>query len=255
VAAVVLALASTPAAIATTATPQNGVVLWNHLGSLRQIGNSVMGPDLSVSDPALVAFPPGVVSGGIATMEGETGGGGYLWVSPTDFFGSDLTQGTVEVWLQKRIERFVPYETPLVGIFGPQPYDFQGGESSFEPIHAFWSDGLTGGGGLEFGIWDGAQQLHAANDLGWDAVPVGTWVHVAFVWDLDGIGGTADRMRIYRDGVVVASNADQIASIETSSAPVKLLGHHAYSRFGQPTLYMDELRVWTEARVWFPRAH
>lgn len=228
-----------------------GLVLWNHLGNADQIADSVVGAGFSVT-PGVVRVD-GYRGKATATTGGETGGGGYLWMPPDEFFAADPSSGTVEMWLQKHIQRFDPYTTPLIGIFGPQPYDFQGGESSYEPIHAFWSDGLTGKGGLEFGIWATDGNLYAVNDLGWDAVPVGKWVHVAFVWDLEGIGGTQDTLRIYRNGALVASSAASIPGIQDSDARVKLLGHHAYHRFGQPTLSMDEIRVWDHARTWFPQ--
>lgn len=243
-----------PASSAVEGSSGPGIVVWNHLGSPRQVANSVMGADFQATEG--VVYVRGVVDGGIATTGGEVGGGGYLTMAPSDFIGPDPTQGTVEVWLQKRIQRFLPFETPLVGIFGWQPYDSGPwfGSGSYLGIKAFWSDGFTGEGGMQFDILDGALTTHHANDLGWDQVPVGRWTHVAFVWDLSGIDGTGDRMRIYRDGQLVAANDDEFTGVHEMDAPVKVLGHHAYSRFGEPTVYMDEIRVWSYARTSFPWA-
>jgi hypothetical protein len=77
------------------------------------------------------------------------------------------------------------------------------------------------------------------------------WRHVAFVWDLAGIAGTADKMRIYRDGELVASNTDNIADIMVDDGVVKLLGHHEYYRYNQPTAYMDNIKVWDYAKTDF----
>jgi hypothetical protein len=135
-----------------------------------------------------------------------------------------------------------------LGIFGVQPYD---GDASYNSILAYWSDGFTGYGGLQFEIRDTAGIIHPANDLGWDAVTVGAWVHMAFVWDLSGIEGSSDRLRIYRDGQLVAKNSTAFSGVFNSNKTVKILGHHAYSRFSQPTAYLDNLVVYDYAKTDF----
>ncbi|MCX8108910.1 MAG: LamG domain-containing protein, partial [Verrucomicrobiae bacterium] len=187
--------------------PLYEVVLWNKMGNLAQVTNSEVGPGFAFRPG--VSFVTGRYGGALATQGGETGGGGYLTMSPQNFFGADNRQGTVEVWIKKRIPRAIPYETPLVAIFGIQNYDLiTPGDSGYESIFAYWSDGFTGSGGMEFTIKDSNNVDHRANDLSWDNVPVNQWVHMAFVWDLNGIEGSPDRMRIYRDGVLVAANRD-----------------------------------------------
>jgi hypothetical protein len=58
-------------------------------------------------------------------------------------------------------------------------------------------------------------------------------------------------MRIYRDGELVASNTDTIADIMVDDGVVKLLGHHEYYRYNQPTAYMDNIKVWDYAKTDF----
>ena len=250
-AVVVGALALGTGGVALSA--ENSVVLWNKLGSAVEVTNSETGANFGTR-PGVV-FVDGLYGGAVATTGGENGGGGYLTMDPDDFFGADRTRGTVEAWIQKRMQEFIPFQTPLLGIFGIQPYD-GGGDNSFRSISAYWSDAFTGGGGLQFDIHDvtlqnGRAVIHSANDLGWDDVPIHTWVHVAFVWDLEGINGGDDTMRIYRDGEIVATNTDDIAGIYPGTQLVKILGHHAYSRFGEPTAYMDNLIVWNHAKTDF----
>ncbi|HUV90747.1 MAG TPA: LamG-like jellyroll fold domain-containing protein [Anaerolineae bacterium] len=250
---IVVALASALllAMISTTGAQgpvPGGLVLWNRLGSEEEVLHSAFGPGFGTREGVL--YVDGEYGGALATTGGENGGGGYLTMSPDDFFPADKTQGTVEAWFQKRTDVFIPFESPLVGVFGWQPYgDFP--TRSYQAIIAYWTDGFTGWGGLEFTITESDQVWHRANDLGWDDVPVGQWVHVAFVWDLAGIDGTQDRMRIYRDGVLVGTNSDPIPGIREDTAEVRILGHHAYSRFGQPTLYLDNLKVWDYAKTDF----
>ena len=91
-------------------------------------------------------------------------------------------------------------------------------------------------------------------DTGWNdpsVVPMYEWQHVAFVWDLEGISGSADRMRIYRDGILIGSNTDPIADIMFDNGVVKLLGHHEYRRYNQPTTSMDNIKVWDYAKTDF----
>jgi YVTN family beta-propeller protein len=222
------------------------LVLWNKLGSEDEVLHSAYGPGFGTRPGVL--FVPGRFGGALATEGGENGDGGYLTMSPDLFYPADRTRGTVEGWIQKRIQRFIAYQTPLVGIFGAQPYDDL---SSNLTIIAYWSDGVTGGGGLHFQVRDKDNVIRPANDVAWDQVPMYQWVHVAFVWDVGGIGGTQDRLRIYRDGVLVAANQDDFATVRQDSRIVKILGHHAYSRFGQPTAYLDNLKVWNYAKTDF----
>ena len=219
-------------------------VLWNRLGSQEEVQNSEVGANFQAR--AGVTFVDGVFGGALATEGGEVGGGGYLTMSPDQFFPAEQTQGTVEVWMEKRIKRFTPFGSPLLGIFGIQPY---GG--GYDSITAFWSDGFTGFGGIQFQIVDGSGAAHIANDLGWNDIPVGEWVHLGFAWDLNGIDGTEDKLRVYRDGVLVGKNTDAISGIKSSTQEVRVLGHHAYSRFGQSTAYLDNLKVWDFAKIDF----
>jgi len=174
------------------------------------------------------------------------GDNSYLYMSQVDFYGADNTQGTVEIFLKKRMQRAIPFETPLPAIFGVIPYS--SGPMGFgRALEAYWSDGYTGNGGLQFGVNDSNGIAHFCNDLGWDDVPMNRFVHVAFVWDLNGIDGSADKLRIYREGKVVCSNADAFDALKPDDAPVPVLGNHAYSRLTHPALIADEIYVWDQA--------
>ena len=238
--AMILAPATALAMTVATASPAQqqtkvveGLLVWNHLGTPTQLDNSEAGE--SVVPVKEVRHPAGVRGRGATSI----GDASFLRVSQRGFFGADRTQGTVEIYLQKRMPVSVPFETPLPGVFGIRPYGGQWG-----PIDAYWSDGYTGHGGLQFEIRDAEGVTHAANDLGWDQVPVRTWVHVMFVWDLHGILGSHDSLRIFRDGKLVATNTDHITSIDVAKKPVEILANHAYGRLGKPALIGDELVVW-----------
>ncbi len=161
--AMILAPATALAMTVATASPAQqqtkvveGLLVWNHLGSAQQLDNSEAGE--SVAPVGGVVHPSGV-RGRAATSVGNKS---FLKVSQRGFFGADRTQGAVEIYLQKRMPVSVPFETPLPAVFGVRPYHGQWG-----PIDAYWSDGYTGHGGLQFEILDAEGVIHAANDLGW----------------------------------------------------------------------------------------
>lgn len=232
----------------------HGVVLANHLNSTWSLEHSRIGADFDVLGTPV--FRPGVARRSMGTIDDET----VLLMPFDDFFGKDPTQGTVSVWLKKRMVASVPYETPLNGVFGMQPYEFQDQWCAENPlknpeprsdsctnyaINGQWGDGVSGAAGLYFEIVDGDGVYHTIVDSAFNtaAVPVGRWVHVKFVWDLDGICGGHDVMRIIRDGTVVASSTDTIEDILDLPTPVAFGGSHATSRFDGPSLLFDELMV------------
>jgi hypothetical protein len=172
-------------------------------------------------------------------------------MSEDDFFGLDRRRGAVEFWVAKSIVALAPYSTPKAGLVGYHPYSSCSGNT----IGVSWEDGGDNPAwvGLCFGITAGAT-THLVADPAFNtaAVPVNTWIHLGFVWDLDGIGGTTDQMRIYRDGSVVAANQDSFnGGVDISTCPVHVLGHHAFSRLGASLLQMDNLKVWTFAKTDF----
>ena len=78
-------------------------------------------------------------------------------------------------------------------------------------------------------------------------MPLRTWVHVMFVWDIDGIGTSCDTLRIYRNGAVVARYSEPIGSILDLPTPVAFAGSHATYRQTGPSLLYDELMVFGAA--------
>lgn len=158
----------------------------------------------------------------------------------------------------KKMDKFIPYVDGLIGIFGSQPYDDQGGEKSYSSIAEFWSDGVTtyfsqdsSQNGIEFVIFDSNNKFHAACIQHWEKIHVDEWVHLAFVWDLSGINGSIDKLRIYKDGILAGRNSDNFSGIWPSGAPVKILGNHAYSRVGHPMAHLDNIVVYDYAKTDF----
>lgn len=78
---------------------------------------------------------------------------------------------------------------------------------------------------------------------------VGTVNHRAGVRVSGGIRATSDRLRISRDGMLVATNLDAVASIRAAGGPVKILANHADDRPGKPALVGDEPLVWARPKT------
>ncbi len=234
------------------------VVLANHLNSVGSIEHSWKGADFDLIGTPV--FRRGVVGRSMGTIDDET----VLLMPSKDFFGKDPTQGTVSVWLKKRMVASIPYETPFNGVFGTQPYDTQDQWCAEYPlknpgprsdsctnyaISALWGDGVSGPAGLYMEIVDSEETYHQIVDPAFNttAVPVGKWVHLKFVWDLGGICGSSDVMRIVRDGKIVARSSEPISSIRELPTPVAFGGSHATYRFDGPSLLYDELVVYQRA--------
>lgn len=245
------------AAVAGGGSPPQ-VVLANHLNGPWSVAHSAVGAGFDTI--GIPVFRPGVIGRSIGAPDDES----LLTMPAADFFGADRRQGTVTVWLKKNMVSSVPYVTPLAGIFGDHPYDFQTAWCAASPVHnpapradsctnygvtALWGDGVSGLAGLFMVITESNGTRHELADpvFNTSAVPVGRWVKVSFVWELDGIRGTADTMRIYRGCRLVASYANPIADIVELPTPVAFAGSHATSRLDKPALLLDELVVLDKA--------
>jgi hypothetical protein len=217
-------------------------VLWNKLDSTSSTANSLVGFAFrKVGNPV---FRVGVSGNAIGALNDES----RLEMSANAFFGRDQSDGTVSLFLKKGMVASVPYRTPMPSIFGAHAY----GPSSYHELSAGWTDGLSGPSGINFQIIDRNSVPHQAIDAAFNtsAVPVGKWVHMMFVWDLQGIQGSSDRLRIYRDGKLVGRYSQRVPSIRASTAPVTLAGGHATDRLpGKVALLIDEIMVFEEAIV------
>lgn len=102
----------------------------------------------------------------------------------------------------------VGYANGIYGLIG-HPYGWafgipDPGDSGAVNIGLFWGDGVTGGDGLYATVnYDGGLIVTSTTDA-FVATPREHY-HVALVWDVDGINGTDDTVRVYRDGTVVST--------------------------------------------------
>src|SRR5205823_15015030 len=81
----------------------------------------------------------------------------------------------------------------------------------------------------------------------------GSWIHVAGVWDRSGIAGTADMVRLYVNGEVVASS--QASDWGTTTCDKRLPGGRCFLDVAgcndtcADTFAVDNLKVWDYAKT------
>jgi hypothetical protein len=222
---------------AATAAQADELVLWNRLGSNGQVLHSNVGPDLEfytggdeLSVIATPAYVPGVFGGALTIGPGSYST--FFRVHNVVLADADQVlnpeRGTIEAWYQQVND----------------PIDFQRG------IYRIFDGGfgLASGVGLEsrvdglhFNVTFGGTFLDIAHNI---SAQNGTWIHVAGVWDRAGIGGSADTVRLYVDGAMVASSGANDWGA-TAGTRADIAGANDYDIAGQ--FYVDNLKVWNAA--------
>ena len=190
--------------LSALASPASAVpLLWNKLGSTAEVLNSAYGPNLgfynTTSFPDTIGnpeFAPGVFGNGIGIGPGSYGtyyrehtivwSGVDQWLNPN--------RGTIEVWYKQNQDP-VAFSHGVYRIFDGS-YGLGSGIGLTSEIPVGPAPLLYFG--LSFGgTYSGVS--HNISSLN------GTWMHLAGVWDRDGIASSADKIRLYLNGDLVAS--------------------------------------------------
>ena len=171
------------------------VVLWNKLGSVNEVTHSEIGPN-------------GTISGGSNAFEPAQFGSGYIRKAtgnnmvtfPASVFSGVTRRGTIAIWVNPKVSRPQPYQ---YGIFGLVGCAYCGRNNNFTIL---WGDGVSGNG-----IWS---EVNLGNNVNTNpngpqyvATP-GKPFHVASVWDINGIDGSTDTLRIYINGVLTGKTSN-----------------------------------------------
>jgi len=229
-ASVVLAAQATPATRAATC------VLWNRMESAANVLNSEIGPD-------------GTVHGSSDAYEPAQFGNGYVRKAVGDYVsfpGSVLTgltqRGTVEMWINPKVTAPQPYAYGIFGFVGAC-YEHYGVPSS--DIALSWGDGVTGQGFMGNISFGGVVSANTPPEAAQFYATPGVHFHVAMCWDIAGIDGTADTIRVYRDGGVVGATSD---AWDSSASPTRdiTLGYGADSG-GYDKFITDNIKLWDAA--------
>jgi hypothetical protein len=178
-----------------------GLVLWNRLGSDAEILNSAHGPALQFYGggtwpdvTGVAAYAPGVFGGALTI--GPFGYGVYdrvhTVISPNVDRYLSAEHGTVELWF-KQLSTPVDYVNGIYRLF----------DGGFGRNSGIGLQSLAGG--LTFDVHFGGTTTSVQYPI---SGLNGSWIHVAGVWDRTGIDGSADTVRLYVDGAVVASSTE-----------------------------------------------
>lgn len=155
----------------------------------------------------------------------------------------DPERGTVEMWAQ-----FYSY---------PQPYSH--GVYGFVNVNHWRVDGIPDNV-MVFAWHNSHSQLNFGlrfngNEYGTSLTnfrpPLFTPVHLACVWDREGIDGTGDYMRIYVDGVLVAVNNSNNGWGNDNTAGAFRVAAPWDSNFGTDRYTVANLKVWDHAKTDF----
>jgi hypothetical protein len=259
-----------------------GLLLWNRLGSALQVTHSAYGPNLTFFDcrDRAATAPIGGrcsvdVRGKLRYVQGVDGRaagiGGGPYFSQARVHTAVLREsilnpehGAVEIWYRQRSNP-VPYEHNPHRIFGG-PYSLTG----VDEVMLFSQDRLDSGDPrLHFELFFGQEpppyvpaDVVAAHSLvdGRRGARIsrfnGRWIHIAGVWDRQGIDGSSDTVRLYVNGEVVA--ASKATSWGTTPCGRRVSARPAGTCFTDVagcndvcagTFAVDDLKVWNYAKT------
>jgi hypothetical protein len=176
-------------------------LLWNKLGSADEVTHSAYGPNLGfyggggypeqIGNPGYV---PGVFGNALTLAPG-----GYnsqdrvrnvVWSGVDQSLNSD--RGTIEIWFKQNAN-------PVA--FSHGVYRVFDGAYGMGAGVGIWSD--VSNNALNFAVGFGGTDVAVQTNV---SALNGQWTHLAGVWDRAGIGGSADRLRLYVNGSVAASS-------------------------------------------------
>ena len=179
-----------------------GVVLWNKLGSEAEVTHSEFGPNGNIVGSSYAFEPAQFGDGYVRKATGDN------YVSfPSSVMDEITYRGTIAIWVTPKVSQPQPYSYGIFGLIG-DPYGW-----AFLPsnpgsnISLSWGDGVSGlglQGSVRFDSTAASTPPEPAQFVATPGVPF----HAAISWDINGIDGTADTIRVYRDGKIVGSTTN-----------------------------------------------
>lgn len=267
--------AALPASAAPAGPPSPPApIFWNRLGSVQEVLNSEIGPDIQLTsyqyaDWQEARFEPAQFDNGLFVNHDINHG----WSNDgANFFAIDTTQmaltperGTIEFWFKFRYgaETFNHAYFLLSGNqFVAHRTDCTYFTDTLISITWYgWNYG-SWGKRFSFGLGkdpDWSREVHtpdfSAGPGGYLAFNDGDLMHFAAVWDVNGIAGSSDTMRLYINGNVEASGTETwpVTSpfdryLWVGSAPNCNSWDHFYNAVKGVT---DNLMIWNYAKTDF----
>ncbi len=211
------------------------LVLWNRLDSVQSAHASEVGPAGAILG-SYEAFEPAMFGNGYVRLAvGE-----YLSF-PAGILNNLIDAGTIEMWINPKVSAPVPY---LYGIFSFVGSVFGHYEVPGSEVEIFWGDGVSGRGFwgvVRFGPVAVTTSLESTQFYATPGIPF----HVAICWDIDGIDGTTETARVYRNGIKVSQASGIWDSAYIPTKPI-VLGYGADSG-GYNKFITDNIKIWNRA--------
>ncbi len=214
---------------------EQDLLLWNKLGSEAEVTASETGEN-------------GELVGTGHAYETARFGNGYVRTDvssyvkfPQSVLENCRSRGTLEFWINPKVTNPLAFS---YGAFMPVGLSING-SGAFAFVR--WGDGTTGQGicgGINF---DGT--LHRTPDEDEQFVAtIGTPFHIALVWDVEGIDGTTETIRIYRDGAVIGISTETWDDNSTVTYDNFYIGTSPDGG-GYDKYIMDNIKVWKYAKT------
>lgn len=178
-------------------------VLWNTFDSDQAILSSEIGPGGKIVGSAYAYEHAGFGNGYVRKATGDN----YV-AFPASLVDLLTHRGTMELWITPKVPNPVAYDSGIFGLIGaPYGWAFLPTDVGKDAIFLVWGDGVTGQGFYGGVNFDGTQVYTDPESVQFSATP-GVPVHAALSWDINGIDGTEDTIRTYRDGNIVGRTKD-----------------------------------------------
>lgn len=217
-----------------------GLLLWNRLGSDAEVTNSEVGPN-------------GVIVGSQYAYEAAQFDSGYVTKSRDEsehvaFPGAILhglnERGTIELWINPKVTNPVPFQYGVFALIGTPNtgWDWHLRRGN---VWLYWGDGVTGNG-LFGGVTFEGQGAQTPSEPTQFVATIGQPFHAAIAWDIAGINGTSDTIRVYRDGVMVGSTTNAWNASGAMLLDCFWLGQ-APDSSGYDKFIVDNILVWDHA--------
>lgn len=188
----------------------DGLVFWNKLGSVEEVTNSEVGPNLVLFDEgdgfniaANREFVEGKIGNGITIAPGDDY---YSTARIHNLVLNNLNsvlnpdRGTISVWFFQKETPFGYDHNPYRIFDGPYGFEAGIGLSSFDDSN----EGKTNVLLFELGKEDSYVSIKYDDFNKFN----NQWVHIAAVWDRDGIAGSNETMQLLINGEKVVSTTE-----------------------------------------------
>jgi len=224
--------------VLNNASSNTGLKLWNELGSIDQVENSKFGPGGDIVGDSY-SFEPGYIDNGyVRTATGDN----YVHFSDT-ILQSLKTKGTVEFWVNPKVTNPVAYSYGVFALVG----EIFGNNSH---VYIAWGDGVSGTGIYGHINFDGT-----AISTPWESqqfvATIGKPFHLAICWDVNGIDGSENTLRIYRDGIIIGTSNKTWDDNNTTTLYDGFKLGLGPDGEGYDKFIVDELKVWNYAKTGF----